>query len=822
MTGSWAPEKPVRMTRVEPGKFELNLELPAWRKFQWTVRAPQGEAVFGEGPLKFETRPGEQTQTYQPRTLSRNGIVRQGEQALVRMWAPQARRVDLVVWDEQGRRPSFTPLVQDEQGFWQGQGTWGNWEGKGYAFQITTPEGGRQLRADPYARRLQGQLRGVDDLYLNPTTGAEVNKFAAGAVRFQRFEVQRQPDADRVVLRLYDGSGEPLDRRALEKRLGTQHQSLLDRFQSGLGWQHHVAADGGIELVRQGSDAWTTVLNRPEALSGLTYRFEVYRDGELQETAANDPYGARLADVNSQRWGIVTEVPYKWKHEPPKIDPNKAVVYQLHVGSFAGEAKNHRRSTFQDLIDRLDYFKELGVTHLELLPVNPFEGGRDWGYIGTNSQAVAEQYGFEDEDGRWVSGPEALKRFVDEAHGKGLAVINDVVYNHWGGDHNPLWDADGKANSWYNWGEGVKHTPWGPMPAYNQAPVRQFIIDSAQAQLDEFRFDGLRFDFTHPMHDQKEGGGDQGWTLLREITRQARFHHPDVALAAEEFPNHPIVTTPPAQGGAGFSTMWNTEFQHRLVHDGWNPSILQQAVAGRYTDVDKFMHHLVNHPGFAHPTQSTTVISNHDEVGNADRTINVARAHQTAAPANDWQRRVARTTFGIGMLSPGTPIFFQGEEALAENTFKWGVPSTWDTGKPDPEHLSFCKKAIALRHSSPALGADVPAKRVYSHNLDSVLAFSRSKGDEEFLVVASLNQKPLAGYQLPVTGQWEQVLSSEGDHPLQDGKLDLPAGGLLVYRRRGVGAAAGSGSSSNVATSGGQSSLLFKGQGPAQPTPRLT
>src|SRR5262249_9027456 len=153
-----------------------------------------------------------------------------------------------------------------------------------------------------------------------------------------------------------------------------------------------------------------------------------------------------------------------------------------------------------------------------------------------------DQYGFEDSDGRWVGGLEAMKRLVDEAHGQGFNVINDVVYNHWGQppdnhpstpiNYNDLWQTDGSKNPYFDWGPDpnakdavLRPNQFGPLPAYNKDAVRQFIVDNANVQLDELHVDGLRLDFTHPIHEPS-GGGTDGWTLLRKTNRELHFFHP--------------------------------------------------------------------------------------------------------------------------------------------------------------------------------------------------------------------------------------------------------------------------------------------------------
>ncbi len=248
--------------------------------------------------------------------------------------------------------------------------------------------------------------------------------------------------------------------------------------------------------------------------------------------------------------------------------------------------------------------------------------------------------------------------------------------------------------------------------------------------------------------------------------------------------------------------MWNTEFQHRLIHDHGNPAVLQEAAHGSHTRVDKLMHHLLNQPGFKGGPTSVTVVSNHDEVGNADRTVNVANNHKPPGTAGPWERGVARTAMGVGLLSPGMPIFFQGEESQATNKFSWGIPSNWDVGwdwmnnpqSPRFKHHAFSKAVLALRQSSEAFQADGEAHRVYTHELDSVMAFSRKKGEDEYLVVASFNKDDLSQYKIPVEGRWDLVLNSDearfggqgAELPQRLDKetgLELPAGGMLVFRK---------------------------------------
>lgn len=806
------------MKRDRDGVWKATLELtgdPAL-EWSWGVRVDGRWAVFEEQALTFTLTAPEQVVRYAPSSLTRMGATRDGRDLVVRLWAPHA----LAVTARIGERRLELERVGE---LWEGrlQGGWRRSLGKVYFFEVTTSEGARVLRSDPYARVRQGQQFGLGEVYLDPHSGREVHRFVEGPkVHFLRFEVVRDAE-DPVYLVLSDGK--PLTREQLLDRLGVSGRDVVEQHGSDNFWHAGLRSDGRIALARRGR-AWSTMICNPELLEGLRYRFETESGAVLE-----DAYDTLLDGYHRwPRFGLVTSGAFEWRHDDaPRLarGPEELVIYQLHVGSVFGRHGNLERSTFKDVIERLDDFVDLGVTALELLPTNAFEGLRDWGYVGTNSLAQSQQYGFEDE-GRWVDGAEALKRFVDAAHQRGLCVFTDVVYNHLGGDHNELWEFDGKKNPWFEWHHDpvvdhhratpqperqrhtvdcqpetalstVRHTPWGPVPAYAKGPVERFFIDHALSQLEEFHLDGIRFDFTNLIHNA-EGGGPVGWRLLRKLHRMIAFFYPRALTFAEEFPQHPVVVTPAgprSTGGAGFQAMWDTEFQHRLVHAHGRPSILQQAARGHVTEIDAFIHHMVERPGFRGPLSAVTVISNHDEVGNASRTVLVG------GDDVDWARKAARLTFGVGLFSPGMPIFFQGEESLATNPFSWGIPSTWDVGwdwlEADPDHprrrhRRFCRAAIRLRREAVALEADAGVCPVHVHNRNGVLAFTRSKAGEELLVIASLSRGHLFDYPV-ATGveRWTLLLNSDqeqfggdgiGRAEVKDGLFDVPAATVLVYR----------------------------------------
>ncbi len=903
-SGEWSGE-PLAMKPVGDGKWQVTVEvqddgLP--RDWQWGVTAdgPTGKdqwVVMGEGNLKFD--PKKPTASYAPTTYHEMGSTRVGEDVSFKLWAQGAKSVQVKVTDQQGKVERF-PMEGDGAGNWSTklEGQWDKMVGKSYTYEVVDSVGDLSERPDPYAREMMGEQRGLDRMYLDPKSGQEVNRYATGAKELMRFDVDGMEGADQAYLVFKDESGRALSKDELVKRLGTFDTSLVDKLRGGKfndHWSKNIEADGRIRMTNQ-EGAWSTLVDDPKKLVGLRYEFQVFEKdaqgqlklkgdanqngkleaGERRASGVNDPWSDLITESSgvSFRGSVITDpTTFEWKNTdaPRERDHSKWVVYQLHVGSFLGKGGNSNRSTLEDLTAKLDYFKELGINTLELLPTNEVEGARNWGYLGVNSLATESSFGFEDKDGRWVSGTEALKRFIDEAHGKGLNVVSDVVYNHVFGDYNGLWNMGGPDNPYFNWSEEpgkqeIRETPWGAVPAYSEPKVKQFFVDHAVQQVQELQFDGLRFDFTEPI---KGTGGKDGWEMLREINRQVHYHNPNVWTVAEQFDYDPSISRPAQNDGTGggFDAQWYTEFQHKLVNDNSKPGLIQAASRGMKTDMDAFVGLMTNPRGLDSWKNALSIISNHDEVGNAQRTMNTAEGNAPTDFPEQWSRSAARFAAGMGLSGPGIPMFFQGDEFGAQNDFRWGNPSTWDsdwswesvgqdwnwdkltfndTRKAEYERLfqlpeatrskdktyqglsrddrkvfdslasmpadqrrgamlditrrqsfQFYKDALALRQSTPAFSATAEVNRVHTHNDDSVLAFTRKAGGEEYLVVGSLNKKNLEGYTLPLPpGNWKEVLNSDaaiygGDNfgnygaTLNGGntKVNIPSAGYVVLKK---------------------------------------
>ncbi|HSK26753.1 MAG TPA: malto-oligosyltrehalose trehalohydrolase [Jiangellales bacterium] len=334
-----------------------------------------------------------------------------------------------------------------------------------------------------------------------------------------------------------------------------------------------------------------------------------------------------------------------------------AVVYELHVGTFSPEG------TFDGVRERLGHLVDLGITHVELMPVAGWDGIHGWGYDGAAPWSVHEPYG----------GPDGLKRLVDACHGRGLAVLLDVVYNHLGPSGNYLPRFGPYFHDAY-------HTPWGQavnLDGPGSDEVRAYLVGNALSWLRDFHLDGLRLDAVHALHDER------AIHLLEELSAavadlSARLGRP-LPLVAESDVNDPRVVTPRDTGGLGIDAQWSDDFHHALhalltgegqgyyadfAADPWEA--LSRTMSGAYfhagtwssfrgrshgrpVDVDRL-------PGW----RFLGYLQDHDQVGN--RAVG-DRVSATLSPG--------RLACGAALVltSPFTPMLFMGEE--------WGAGTPW-------------------------------------------------------------------------------------------------------------------------------------------------
>ncbi|HET6423497.1 MAG TPA: alpha-amylase family glycosyl hydrolase, partial [Planctomycetaceae bacterium] len=335
------------------------------------------------------------------------------------------------------------------------------------------------------------------------------------------------------------------------------------------------------------------------------------------------------------------------------------VVYELHVGTFT------QAGTWAAATAELKELAAVGITAIEIMPVNEFPGKWGWGYDGVFLFAPYHEYGT----------PDDFRRFVDVAHSLGVCVILDVVYNHFGPDGNYLRhyspDYFSEKHS-TEWGEAIN------FDGKNSGPVREFFLSNVDYWIAEFHLDGLRIDATQNIYDDAPIERH----ILTEIGQCARAAAPDrtIVLIAENEPQHSELCRAVDRGGYGLDGLWNDDFHHSAMvaltgrsdayysdYRGDPQEFISAAKYGYLYQGQWYSWQKAKRgrPGFDLSTSAfVAYIQNHDQIANSGRGL---RAHQLSCPGR------YRAMMLWLLLGPGTPMLFQGQEFAASSPFLYFV-----------------------------------------------------------------------------------------------------------------------------------------------------
>jgi maltooligosyltrehalose trehalohydrolase len=403
----------------------------------------------------------------------------------------------------------------------------------------------------------------------------------------------------------------------------------------------------------------TTALDREDdgyfsgafkASAGDRYRFKLDDDDTLYPDPASrfqpeGPHGpSEIIDPRAFPW-----TDRAWAG--PQLQGQ--IVYEMHVGTFTPEG------TWAAAVAELRELARIGVTMLEVMPAAEFEGRFGWGYDGVDLYAPMHRYGV----------PDDFRRFVDTAHGCGVAVILDVVYNHLGpvgnylGAFSPAYFTDRYSNEW---GEAINFD--GP----DAGPVREFFITNAGYWIDEFHLDGLRLDATQQIYDRSAE------YIVTAIGRRARDAAGPrrIVIVAENEPQDTRLVRPIAEGGSGLDALWNDDFHHSAMvaltgrseayysDTRGEPQEFVSAAKYGYLFQGQYYHWQRNRRGTpawgVPPAAFVVFLQNHDQIANSARGW---RADKLTSPGR-WRAMTA-----LLLLSPGTPMLFQGQEFAASAPF---------------------------------------------------------------------------------------------------------------------------------------------------------
>ena len=561
-------------------------------------------------------------------------------------------------------------------------------------------------------------------------------------------------------------------------------------------------------------------------------------DGSVSCSVVADPdrITQDFDDTGLQKQTLITPDEF-WANEftagllPPQSIED-LVIYELHVGSLgfgSTEAGN-----FADAMAFVPRLVDLDVNAVELLPVLQFDGDRQWGYGTSHFFCLQTSAG----------GANQMKHFVRACHQAGIAVILDVVYNHfstshgqraeWGYDSDPVQSPEHNIYYWY---EGKKsdypafpdggyldNGSSGFAPRYREENVRQMFTSSAAMLMDDFHFDGLRVDLTGAIHQDNRlhlnGNGVSnanlfGIKLLRELTRTAKMVNPNCFMIAEDHTGWSAMTQSPNEGGIGFDSLWYADFYHHLAGDGdYGDDYAKLLKNSGFGDARPL--HMDYFAGALLATQYSKIAyhESHDEAGNGKNTERSMVTAVNGAPLIGATRFYAearcRVAYGLASVSAGTPMFLMGEEIGAAKYFRYDdfnlnkedlVGERTGNGQFLFRFYQDLNRLVTLRQSLRSRNIDV----IYSHNDNRLIAFRRSIGDEQMLVIASFNDQPFSnGYFIQAdpsrlqSGGWKEVFNSDasiyrGDNignygatlGVQNGQINaiVPALGFVVLQK---------------------------------------
>lgn len=509
-----------------------------------------------------------------------------------------------------------------------------------------------------------------------------------------------------------------------------------------------------LPMNSDGDGYWSITVKGAKA--GQEYNYLIMNGENMLHK--NDPRALQLTTTAGN--SVIVDSEFDWDNDKPQArTQNTQVIYEMHVGTF-NRPDPSTSGTFESAMQKLDYLADLGVTTIELMPVSSMPMDRGWGYAIDYLFSVESLYG----------GRHGFLEFVKAAHKRGMAVILDVVYNHFGPDDNlDLWQFDGWSENdkggIYFYNDWRATTPWGETrPDYGRPEVRQFLLDNARMWLTDFHLDGLRLDSTIFIRNVKGNNDDpgndlpEGWQLLQKITDVARKINPQATIIAEDVGANEYLTKAVGEGGAGFGAQWQVDLPH-TIHSALNAT----------NDADRNLGAIANQleKRFNGDAFKRVVYSDsHDSAANGGARLN--EEISPGQPGSVYARQRSLLAAGIILTAPGIPMLLQGEEFLQGGSFNDWQALEWDKAKQFEGIVLAYKHLVALRKNEYGNTAGLVGqsyKTLHLNDEAKVLAYHRwdqgGPGDDVVVLLNFANHSQ-QDYQLafPRPGTWHVRFNS--------------------------------------------------------------
>ncbi len=500
------------------------------------------------------------------------------------------------------------------------------------------------------------------------------------------------------------------------------------------------------ELFSEDNGYWYTFVDNAQV--GQQYKYYIC-NGD-QELYKIDPYAREVTNSNGN--GVIAKLDFDWSTPDFKIASwNSLVIYELHIGTFFRKNKDDI-GDFDSVSSHLLYLKALGINCIELMPVAEFPGGQSWGYNPSLPFAIEQDYG----------GHYALASLIDKAHSMGIAVIMDVVFNHFGPSDLDLWRFDGWSENdgggIYFYNDWKASTPWGSTrPDYGRAEVRRYIRDNALMWLEQFHCDGLRWDATAFIREADGGLGmenalEEGIQMMRDINVEIQEKYPEKLLIAEDLMNKSFITNGVDFGGLGFNSQWDASFVHPL-----RKLLSEMQDSDRDLDVlEEILQFKYNDKAF----QRVIYVESHDEVANGK--VRLPEMIQPGEADSAFAKKRAVLGAVLVLTAPGIPMLFQGQEFLSDKFFKDDDGIDWDKFSKFKGITKLFRDLLQLRTGQDGAAWGLQGENItifHKNNQDKIIAYYRYDSDamdHGVIVIVNLSNQKFENYKLgiPKPGKW--------------------------------------------------------------------
>jgi len=487
------------------------------------------------------------------------------------------------------------------------------------------------------------------------------------------------------------------------------------------------------------------------AVPGQEYKFVIYNGNDRY--IRNDPRALHF--TTSAGTSVIAKSNFDWEDDDFHVVPiEQQVIYELHVGTF-NRSDPAINGTFSDLVGKLDYLVELGVNMIELMPVSSMLMDRGWGYAIDYIFAVESLYG----------GRHGLLQFIKAAHSRGIGVILDVVYNHFGPDTNlDLWNFDGwhqdGMGGIYFYNDWRAETPWGnTRPDFGRPEVQQYILDNVAMWVHDCRIDGLRVDSTIYIRNVKGSNNDpshdlpEGWQLLQRINSIARKINPSILTIAEDVADNEYIVKPVRDGGVGFISQWELNFPLVLRELLKTNEAKEINMAGICSELNR---------RYNNQWLSRVIYTDsHDSAANGSARINEIISPNKAD--NLFARQQSLIAAVLLLTSPGIPMLFQGQEFMQVGKFNDWQGLEWDRVDRFSGIVNAYRHLIDLRKNLHNITGGLVGPGINLMHVDEinkVIAYHRWQDGgpkDDTIVIVNFSDRLFETYELgfPRNGIWK-------------------------------------------------------------------